>query len=341
MKNYAMIYEHMGDSISKEIFGYRVLYTETGDQKWIEKIILMLSEGTAFLKKLTDDMNSKKLIFGAGAWGRELAEILPIGWNGFVDNYKKGTECCGLPVISFDEYLENYRDAYIVLTARLHYPEMVEQLREAGISEEKIINMGKIIDDMSHRQYFDLRELPHDENEVFVDCGCLDGATSLEFIKWSKGEYEHIYAFEPDPAQTAKCEAALGNDKADVYCLGCWKEKSELRFTAFLEGSSYVSQEGETVVNVNSLDNIMEGKKVTFIKMDIEGSEVPALLGAKKLIQENHPKLAISIYHRPEDIYEIPNLLLEYNPGYIFFVRHYSVCASETVLYAIDKNDLV
>lgn len=340
MKNYKMIYEHLGDELSRELFGYRVLYTETGDQKWIEKIILTLKEGETFLKILNDENHSQKLIFGAGAWGVELAEILPIGWDGFVDNYKKDTQCCGLPVISFDEYLKNYKDAYIVLTARLHYPEMVAQLKEAGITEDRIINMGKIIDDMTHRQYFDLPQLPHVEKEVFVDCGCLDGSSSLDFVKWSNGQYEQIYAFEPDPAQTAKCEKALEKEKADVFCMGCWKEKDELHFTAFLEGSSCVSEAGETVINVNSLDEVLGQKRVTFIKMDIEGSELPALMGAKKLIQENHPKLAISIYHKPEDIYEIPNLLLEYNSDYIFFVRHYSVCASESVLYAIDKKDL-
>ena len=101
------------------------------------------------------------------------------------------------------------------------------------------------------------------------------------------------------------------------------------------------SNEGETIISADSLDNVLGGKEITFIKMDIEGSEVPALIGAKNIIQTYHPKLAISIYHRPEDVYEIPNLLLEYNPDYVFFVRHYSICASETVLYAIDKNDLL
>lgn len=339
MKNYDKIYKHLGDSLSKEIFGYRVLFTETKDPKWIEKILLMIPDGVAFLNKLEEE-NTEKLIFGAGSWGRELAETLPVGWKGFVDNYKKDTICCGLPVISFENYLTKYRDAYIVLTARLHYPEMVDQLLYSGVRKDRIINMGKIIDEMSHRQYFDLEKLPHDENEIFVDCGCLDGATSKEFIRWSNNKYNHIYAFEPDSAQTTKCKAALAPDKSDVYSLGCWKEKSELRFTGFLEGSSYVSETGETVISVDSLDHILAGKKVTFIKMDIEGSEIPALLGSEKLIQENHPKLAISIYHRPEDIYEIPNLLLQYNPDYVFFIRHYSICASETVLYAFDKKYL-
>ena len=72
--------------------------------------------------------------------------------------------------------------------------------------------------------------------------------------------------------------------------------------------------------------------------MDIEGAELEALQGGAKLIKKNHPKLAICVYHKPEDIYTIPQLLLEYNPNYTFYLRHYSLWRSETVLYAIDKN---
>lgn len=337
MKDYQTIYTHLEDQVSREIFAYRVLYTETGDEGWIEKLLQMIPEGAEFVKMLREDSDTEKVIFGAGAWGKELAEILPVGWTCFVDNKKEGV-CAGIPIISFDEYLALHSRAYIVLTARLHYPEMIEQLLKAGIQEDRIINMGKIIDQMSHRQYFDLDALKHDPNEIFVDCGCLDGETSKEFIKWSGDEYQHIYAFEPDTKQIEKCQKALEGERADVYCKGVWNKREQLRFTAFLEGSSYVSEEGESVIEADCLDNVLRDVGVTFIKMDIEGAEIQAIQGAKKLIQKNHPKLAISIYHRPEDIYEIPNLLLEYNPGYVFYLRHYSVSASETVLYAIDTE---
>ena len=68
--------------------------------------------------------------------------------------------------------------------------------------------------------------------------------------------------------------------------------------------------------------------------MDIEGSEVKALEGAKNLICEYKPKLAISIYHQRKDIWEIPILLLKYNPDYKFYLRVYSFTGNDTVLYA-------
>ena len=71
--------------------------------------------------------------------------------------------------------------------------------------------------------------------------------------------------------------------------------------------------------------------------MDIEGSEGKALLGARKTITENKPKLAICVYHKPEDIIELPQIVLDMNPNYKLYLRHYSYTDTETVLYAIDE----
>ncbi len=74
--------------------------------------------------------------------------------------------------------------------------------------------------------------------------------------------------------------------------------------------------------------------------MDIEGSELKALEGATETIRKYKPKLAICVYHKPEDIIEIPKKILELNPNYKLWLRHYSYVDTETVLYAIDEGDL-
>ena len=95
-----------------------------------------------------------------------------------------------------------------------------------------------------------------------------------------------------------------------------------------------VSGNGIQQIEVVKLDELLDGEKVTFIKMDIEGAEYAALKGAEKIIREQRPRLAISIYHKPSDIVEIPKLLLEYKDDYKFYLRHYSLIGNETVLYA-------
>ena len=69
--------------------------------------------------------------------------------------------------------------------------------------------------------------------------------------------------------------------------------------------------------------------------MDIEGSEWEALHGAKQTILNNHPRLAISIYHSPQDYIRLVKYIHELNPAYRLFVRHHSSISYDTVLYAI------
>lgn len=83
------------------------------------------------------------------------------------------------------------------------------------------------------------------------------------------------------------------------------------------------------------LDSVVKGEEVSFIKMDIEGAEEKALSGAKRIITEQKPKLAICVYHKTEDIIELPALVLSMRPDYKLAFRHYSAnSASETVVYA-------
>ena len=68
--------------------------------------------------------------------------------------------------------------------------------------------------------------------------------------------------------------------------------------------------------------------------MDVEGAELKSLMGARRTITRDHPRLAISVYHTLEDIYEIPCYILSIVPEYKFYLRHYCSRDYETVLYA-------
>lgn len=333
-KDYRRIYEHLGDELSKEIFGCRVLYTETG-MVWISKIFSSFPEGRELLERL-NRKDTRKVIFSAGEYAKDFAKVSYfVGWECFVDNYKYGTVCEGIPVISFEDYLKNYGDAEVYVASNRFHKEMIAQLLDNGIPKERIIDLTECFATAEARQYFDLPNLSCSEDEVFVDCGCYDGQTSKNFISWCQNKYKHIYAFEAEADKVEQCKRALFKDKATIYPYGVWKEPGKLNFSANLQEGSCISEDGEIVIPVESLDHILEGEKVTFIKMDIEGSELQALQGGEKLIRANHPKLAVCVYHRPEDIYEIPNLLLAYHPDYTFYLRHYSCRNIETVLYAL------
>ena len=74
--------------------------------------------------------------------------------------------------------------------------------------------------------------------------------------------------------------------------------------------------------------------RVDYIKMDIEGSEIAALEGAHETILKHRPKLGICVYHRPTDLWAIPNLIRRKYPFYSLYLDHHALHDEETVLYA-------
>lgn len=339
------IYNSLADVESRFIFGNRLLFSLTGDEGYMENIIKATIEGRKFYSKL-EQTDTKKVIFGAGFWGRSIArQYRKYGFDCFVDNkavcpYEKKE---GIPVISFEKYLEEYSDcATIFLGSRLYYRELFEQLISHGIAQDRIVNVGKMIDDMSSRQYFDLTEMKCMEDEVFVDVGGFDGKTSKLFMRWCGNQYKRIYVLEPEKSNIILCEKNLLAEKAkfEIIPYGLWDKECKLGFVKNENGRSHISENiivddtDSVLIPVDSLDHLIDDN-ITFIKMDIEGAEYKAIEGAKKTIRKYHPKLAISIYHNDEDIWELPKLIMNICPDYKLYLRHYSIAQAETVLYAI------
>lgn len=99
--------------------------------------------------------------------------------------------------------------------------------------------------------------------------------------------------------------------------------------------ASKISEHGGIEVEADSIDNVLSGNKVTYIKLDVEGAEIETLKGAIETIRAQKPKMAISIYHKPEDIIEIPLFMEKLDMDYKYYIRHYQTRYAETVLYAI------
>lgn len=182
-------------------------------------------------------------------------------------------------------------------------------------------------------QYFDVFSPVNDE--VIVDAGCYNGNTALQFLEWGNGKVRHIYSFEIDPANVPKCQAAIKGheDKITLIQKGTWSSDQTLHIKS-LGGGTSIRNAGETEVHLTTIDSILQDERVTLIKMDVEGAELESLRGSKNTITKNHPRLAICVYHRAEDLWEIPGYILSLVPEYKFYLRHYSSRDYETVLYA-------
>jgi FkbM family methyltransferase len=179
------------------------------------------------------------------------------------------------------------------------------------------------------------------DHEVFVDGGVLDLKTSINFIEWCQGKYDAIYAFEPDPQPYRKsAEILYGNSifdttKIHLFNAGLWSKSTELAFNVIGNGASRIAEEGLLRIRALSIDDVLHGKPATFIKLDIEGAELEVLKGAQNTIKTYRPRLAVCIYHKPEDIMEIPSFILSLVPDYKFYIRHYSTHQYDTVLLCV------
>lgn len=242
----------------------------------------------------------------------------------------------GFPIYSPDDIGLNSR---IYIANRYHHSAIYAQLKNMGFDDNQLVDVGEIIEAMASKQYFDLQEMSHSTKEVFADIGALNGDTSKLFINWCQGEFEHIYCFEPDERNIDKCKVNLAteldNGKVTLIPKGAWNKTGKMSFVQQANGTSMIGDAGEASIDTITMDEALIGKNVTFIKMDIEGAEYPALQAAEKVIKQDKPKLAISVYHCPEDIIRIPELILGYNPDYRLYLRHYSPFENETILYAI------
>lgn len=179
------------------------------------------------------------------------------------------------------------------------------------------------------------------ENEVFVDCGAYDGDTVKQFLQEVHNRFSEVHAFELDKTnyiKLGKTVETLGKSlqcKVSTYNVGLWDKEEIILYNNHADESSRITDQGNAEGKVVPLDSILEGKKVSFIKMDIEGAELQALQGAKNIIMKQQPKLAISIYHSLEDLWQIPSYIKNIAPQYKLYLRHHTTAYYDTICYAI------
>lgn len=344
------IYRRMGDSLSEKIYIDRLNYSITCDKGYIENMVdssvRCRSEWQKFCTFLKEKAEcSAMYIFGAGIWGNILYNETKnfVKWQAVIDSCPEGKRVGKLPVIPIKELLNGTdSDIIVAISSYKNAQEMSALLREAGIGQERIIDAGAVIYELTEGAiYFDLEQLnPQLPYEAFVDAGCYDGLTAKVFFQWCRKK-GYVYCFEPDNKNVINIRKNL-SDYAERYELAekaLWSETKSLYIDARGDYASSVRDsdgmdEGQ-MVKAAALDDYLAGRLVTYIKMDVEGAEAEVLRGAKNTIISQHPRLAVSIYHKAEDIWVLPDLILSYYPGYQMFLRHYSFADYDTVLYAI------
>ncbi len=246
----------------------------------------------------------------------------------------------------------SYDHPHLVIDASPTVLRASELLADAGSLREYVAQVWWRLDPLAAvlpprtdgDMYFphELVELRHDE--VFVDCGGYDGDTLRAFLDQVGGRFADAYVFEPDPRNLVKLEAALSSLSDSVrsrvhlegLAIGRSSGSVGLRLS---DAASSVVESGDVMVPLEPLDLVLDSRAPTYVKMDIEGAEVDALMGARELISANRPVLAISAYHLQDHLWTIPVLVDSFADRYRYHYRRYTRQPNDDlVLYAIPEE---
>ena len=178
--------------------------------------------------------------------------------------------------------------------------------------------------------------------DMLIDCGAYDGDSIHDFIKMFPN-YCKIIAFEPDRVNLQKLAARKKKEKIrnlTVVDKGVGLRKETLYFHSTGKSNSFLDETGDSEIQITPLDEFCNQCMGTImVKMDIEGAELAALQGAEKLIREKHPILTICVYHREEDLIEIPQYIhkIAGEGIYDYYLRFHGLDLAELVFYAIPR----
>ena len=176
-------------------------------------------------------------------------------------------------------------------------------------------------------KYFPSELISLSQREVLVDCGAFDGQTLRDTLDRTGGHLEGYFALEPDPTNLEKLRqytAALPENlrqKITIAAGAAWGEEGVLPFCALGGPGSFAASYGGSQVQAVTIDRLLDGRRATAIKMNIEGAELAALEGARETIRRWKPKLMIAGYHKTWDFWKVPGLMRQ--AGYQVYLRSY------------------
>lgn len=310
--------------IGKLFYGYTVMSLKDALLKYQDFDIYIASEGTDYSKakeRILKQVDENRIIKHC----TEFININDSKQEEFIDFFKANEER-----INYLYEILSDEESKMVLTKLVK-----------GFLSKKSKYFSEIT---SIDQYFpDVVKLS--KNEVFIDGGAYHGESIGMFKFQTNDEYKSIHSFEPTKKSFRMLEKIkkiyFNNDsKIFLYKYGLSDKNGKVYFQTFNADSSankVVSTETDNSIDVVCLDDVINDE-VTYIKLDVEGSEIAALKGAKKIIDKNKPKLAVCVYHNIEDIINIPQFIIGLGLPYKYYLRHHGTepnLWNETVFYAV------
>lgn len=236
---------------------------------------------------------------------------------------------------------DNVREAFRLLSDDNSRREYISELRFRLLGDFDGLPDPVPGDIYFRDEFFEIRD-----DEFFVDCGAYDGDTIASLLLKTHNRFQRIVGFEPDPENYTRLIERIGKLPPSVRAgivlhnaaTGKANEISKMKIGG---GPSSFIGEGDHEVQSYNLDFAVSGSPVSILKMDIEGSELATLEGAQNLIRQFAPILTICVYHRQDDLWNIPLTIHKLNPAYSIYLRPHLLEGWDLVCYAVPPHRLL
>jgi FkbM family methyltransferase len=195
------------------------------------------------------------------------------------------------------------------------------------------------------RVYFGADFYTLDSDARIADIGAFDGDSLRAYLYWRGDQFGMFDAYEPDPISFDALKTYVQKLPLDVasrvrprqMAMG---EKSGLLslYASGMPGSRLTNDAGSSAmveVPIGTVDEVYGQDRLDFLKLDIEGGELAALTGAQVVIARDRPVIAVAIYHKPHDIFSLPEWLADRTGGYNYFLRSHDADGIDLVFYAV------
>jgi len=190
-------------------------------------------------------------------------------------------------------------------------------------------------------QYFNELTLPTFGHRAlrYLDGGAYDGDSLRQLAEMAPGGVAQAWLFEPDAANYSDLTKSMSAMDSLSTCvpLALSDRHQLLRFSSGLGEAGHLNDDGDHSIAAVAIDEFLAGQAVDFIKLDVEGGEAAALRGASSTLVSYRPVLAISCYHKPEDLWALPDLIDSLVPAYRLYLRQHTFNSFDLVLYAIPQ----
>lgn len=277
----------------------------------------------------------------------DIAVVIMVGeWRPIYKQLSEmGIECYPMEWCVLNVYDPHYSDEWFEKNRKLIVDsvDLFEDETSKEIYVEAICNRiapplaTKIFNEIkTPGEYFESGVFPIGREEYFVDAGAYKGDSIDKLLKVTGGVFGAIYSFEMDTAifrELEKTADKYDRNKIFLFHAGVSDADGVIEY-------GYVPGEKKHMEHITTIDGTLQGKKVTLIKMDVETYELRALEGAKHIITEQKPKLAISAYHYLSDLWEVPGMIKKMVPEYKIYLRHHAPVVWDTDCYAYIESQL-